>query len=234
MDDRQEQAASKIGAALFRKRRTLSRILAMQFVFQADLKNAWEAEANTLEQFKELAENILANAENGEPSVDDRTFFTDADFKGAWKYADALIQGVIATHGELDKLIGEVTQNWSLQRISMMDRAILRVAAFEILKAPKGVTPPIAINEAVEIAKIYGLNNSPRFVNGILDKIRKMLQDKAQDTSADTNQAGASDGAARDDAGASGASGGSGGAARDDAGASGASGGSGGAAPRRL
>ncbi len=48
MDDRQEQTASKIGAALFRKRRTLSRILAMQFVFQADLKNAWEADANTL------------------------------------------------------------------------------------------------------------------------------------------------------------------------------------------
>ena len=179
MDDRQEQAASKIGAALFRKRRTLSRILAMQFVFQADLKNAWEEEPETLANFKELAENLLVNAEDTQPSVDDRTSFTDADFKSAWKYADTLIKGVVANHSELDTMICNVTQNWSLQRISLMDRAILRVAAFEILKAPNGVTPAIAINEAVEIAKSYGLSKSPSFVNGILDKIRKMLQDNA-------------------------------------------------------
>ncbi len=180
MDDRQEQAASKIGAALFRKRRTLSRILAMQFVFQADLKNVWDAAPDLLTNFKELAQDILlVKVEDAQPTVDDRTSFTDADFKSAWKYADTLIKGVVANHSELDTMICNVTQNWSLQRISLMDRAILRVAAFEILKAPNGVTPAIAINEAVEIAKSYGLSKSPSFVNGILDKIRKMLQDNA-------------------------------------------------------
>ena len=170
MDDRQEQTGSNnIGAALFRKRRTLSRILAMQFVFQADLKNVWDAAPEVLANFKELARDILHNAE------DDRTSFTDADFKSAWKYADTLINGVVANHSELDKLIGDVTQNWTLQRISLMDKAILRVAAFEILKAPNGVTPAIAINEAVEIAKTYGLTKSPSFVNGILDRIVEEL-----------------------------------------------------------
>ena len=180
MDDRQEQAASKIGAALFRKRRTLSRILAMQFVFQADLKNIWETDPEALANFKELAQDILqVNTEDAPPSVDDRTSFTVADFKSAWKYADTLIHGVVSNHNELDTLICNVTQNWSLQRISLMDRAILRVATFEILKAPNGVTPAIAINEAIEIAKSYGLSKSPGFVNGILDKIRKTLQENA-------------------------------------------------------
>ena len=179
MDDRQEQAASKIGAALFRKRRTLSRILAMQFVFQADLKNVWDIAPEVLTSFMELAQDILLVNAGDASSVDDRNSFTDADFKSAWKYADTLIKGVVANHSELDTMICNVTQNWSLQRISLMDRAILRVAAFEILKAPNGVTPAIAINEAVEIAKSYGLSKSPSFVNGILDKIRKMLQGNA-------------------------------------------------------
>ena len=209
MDDRQEQMGSNnIGAALFRKRRTLSRILAMQFVFQADLKNVWDAAPEVLANFKELARDILHHAEDEPPTVDDRTSFTDADFKSAWKYADTLINGVVANHSELDKLIGDVTQNWTLQRISLMDKAILRVAAFEILKAPNGVTPAIAINEAVEIAKTYGLTKSPSFVNGILDKIRKTLQNEAHDTPADSSLAG---GAATEQEG-----------------------GSGGAAPRRL
>ena len=170
MDDRQENTSSNIGAALFRKRRTLSRILAMQFVFQADLKNVWDAAPEVLTNFKELAQDILkCDAEGNQPTVDNRTSFTDADFKSAWKYADTLINGVVTNHSELDRLIGDVTQNWSLQRISLMDKAILRVAAFEILKAPNGVTPAIAINEAVEIAKTYGLTKSPSFVNGILD-----------------------------------------------------------------
>ena len=180
MDDKQDQAAFDIGAALFRKRRTLSRIVAMQFAFQADLKNAWDEETNDLEAFKELAKNILqADGDDENPSVDDRRSFTHADFNAAWKYATTLIKGVLANRNELDTLICNVTQNWSLQRISLMDRAILRVATFEILKSPKGVTPATAINEAIEIAKSYSLDNSPRFINGILDKIRKNLQEKA-------------------------------------------------------
>ncbi len=165
MDDKQEQPASNLGAMLFRKRRTLSRILAMQFVFQADLKNSWETAPIELEHFKELAQNPYEEGEA--PS------YTEADFKAAWKYADILIKGVLDNHCELDAMIAQAAQNWSFHRISLLDRSILRVAAFEILKSPNGVTPAIAINEAVEIAKNYSINNSSRFVNGILDKIRK-------------------------------------------------------------
>ena len=169
MDDKQEQPASNLGATLFRKRRTLSRILAMQFVFQADLKNRWETAPVELEYFKELAQKPYEEGEA--PS------FTEADFKAAWKYADILIKGVVDNHCELDAQIADAAENWSFHRISLLDRSILRIATFEILKSPNGVTPAIAINEAVEIAKNYSINNSSRFVNGILDKIRKTLTD---------------------------------------------------------
>ena len=169
MDEKKEQEVSDLGAMLFRKRRTLSRILAMQFVFQADLKNNWEAASIELKDFKELAQTPYEEGEHAP--------FTEGDFKAAWKYADTLIRGVLEIHGELDAMIADAAQNWTFHRISLLDRSILRVAAFEILKSPNGVTPAIAINEAVEIAKSYSINNSSRFVNGILDKIRKTLTD---------------------------------------------------------
>lgn len=168
MDDRQEHNITNSASALYRKRRTLSRILAIQFVFQADLRNAWVMEAESLEYFKSLAQNPF--------EADEKATFSKEDFKSAWKYARVLIQGVLANRAQLDSLIIGVAQNWSLQRISSLDRAILRVATFEITHHPNNVTPAIAINEAVDIAKEYGLGGSSRFVNGILDKIRVVFQ----------------------------------------------------------
>ena len=168
MDGKQDQTAASIASLLFRKRRTLSRILAMQFIFQSDLKDSWTLEADALESFKSLANNPF--------EADEKSTFSKEDFKSAWKYAQELIQGVLANRARLDNLIISAAHNWSIQRISSLDRAILRVAAFEISHHPHGVTPAIAINEAIDIAKEYGIGRSAQFVNGILDKIRADLQ----------------------------------------------------------
>jgi N utilization substance protein B len=77
--------------------------------------------------------------------------------------------GVRQKRGEIDKQISAAAQNWKLQRMPPIDRNIMRLAAFEFLYAD---TPhQVAINEAIDIAKRFGSNQSPKFVNGILDRI---------------------------------------------------------------
>ncbi len=104
------------------------------------------------------------------------------DVADAWKFAEMLIRGVVAHHAELDEFISRAATNWSLVRIAQMDRAILRTGAFEILHPPKGVSPATAINEAVETAKRFGQGESSGFINGVLDKIRRLAAARAQES----------------------------------------------------
>jgi len=85
------------------------------------------------------------------------------------EFGRALLGGVRRNRGELDALLSEKAENWSLERMAVTDRNILRLAAFEMLYSE---TPDrVAINEAVELAKRYGAKQSSQFVNGILDRI---------------------------------------------------------------
>lgn len=84
-------------------------------------------------------------------------------------FAESLLQGVRQTREHLDRMLGSSASNWSIQRMAVTDRNILRMAAWEIRY---GDTPErVAINEAIELAKRYGDGDSPRFVNGVLDKL---------------------------------------------------------------
>ena len=95
-------------------------------------------------------------------------------------YTRKLVYGVLANRPEIDKIIAKHAPNWPIQQIAMVDRNILRVAIYEILMA--GETPPkVAINEAVELGKIYGADRSPMFVNGVLGAL--MNQREQYDTS---------------------------------------------------
>lgn len=86
------------------------------------------------------------------------------------QFAADLVAGVLAKQEQLDRAIEEVAQNWSLSRMTPIDRSILRLASYEILF--RDDTPPkVAIDEAIELAKRFGTADSPRFVNGILDRI---------------------------------------------------------------
>ncbi len=88
------------------------------------------------------------------------------------KFAKDLLQGVRKNREQLDKSISEFAVNWSVKRMSTIDRNILRLATFELLH--NDVPDRVAINEAIELAKRYGHQNSSSFVNGILDRTSKM------------------------------------------------------------
>ena len=82
-------------------------------------------------------------------------------------FARSLLSGVRRNRGELDVLLTQRADNWSLERMAVTDRSVLRLGAYEILYTE---TPPrVAINEAVELAKRYGARQSAQFVNGVLD-----------------------------------------------------------------
>lgn len=88
------------------------------------------------------------------------------------EFTESLVFGFISHKGEIDALISEAAENWQLNRMAVVDRNILRMAAYELLYR-EDIPPKVSINEAIEIAKKYGNENSGKFVNGILDKINK-------------------------------------------------------------
>lgn len=90
----------------------------------------------------------------------------------AKKFCDSLLRGWAAHREAIDEQIRRHAKNYEFHRLSAVDRNILRLAAFEILHCPD-VPPAVAINEAIEIAKKYSTAESGKFVNGILDNIRK-------------------------------------------------------------
>lgn len=93
---------------------------------------------------------------------------------GGEDYVLALAEGVWNAREELDRIIGEHSQNWKLARIGKVEMTILRLALYEILHLPD-VPPKVAINEAVELAKRFGDENSKNFVNGILDAVARAV-----------------------------------------------------------
>jgi len=88
------------------------------------------------------------------------------------EFADRLVRGTHANCEKIDRLIGSTVEHWSMERIASVDRAILRCATYELLYMPD-IPPKVTINEAIEIAKTYGTEESSRFINGVLDRIRE-------------------------------------------------------------
>lgn len=95
----------------------------------------------------------------------------------ARRFCDAILDGFEPHRTEIDGWLRECTRNYELERISAVDRNVLRVAAYEIAFCPD-VPAPVAINEAIEIARKYSTAESGRFVNGILDQIRRRTSNK--------------------------------------------------------
>ncbi len=84
--------------------------------------------------------------------------------------ARELVEGISARLAEVDRLIAAYAQNWSLPRLAAVDRNVLRVAVFEIAHS-RDVPAAVAINEALEVAKTFGGEDSSRFVNGVLGQL---------------------------------------------------------------
>lgn len=138
--------------------RRTARETALQMLFQLTVgENDWE--------MAELWQKESAEV-NGES--DDNAMFIAALVKGAFdQICDA------------DKLIAAHASGWDIDRLSEVDKAILRLAVFEM---KSGVTPPpVVINEAVELAKVFASDDSPAFINAVLDSIRKELNAAAEE-----------------------------------------------------
>jgi transcription antitermination protein NusB len=92
-------------------------------------------------------------------------------------FATELVNGVISNREQLDQNIRDFAPAWPLDQISIIDRNILRLAIFEILHDNK-IPVKVAINEAVELAKTFGSNNSSRFINGVLGSVSNLVANK--------------------------------------------------------
>jgi N utilization substance protein B len=97
--------------------------------------------------------------------------------KTAKEFAAFLVQGTCEHKEELDKLIAGCSDNWSLGRMSKVDINILRLAVFEFLYC-EDIPPKVTLNEAVDLGKTFGSENSGSFINGILDALNLKLNKK--------------------------------------------------------
>ena len=107
------------------------------------------------------------------------TYWKDSEEKDAEvkTFANSLVLGTVNNAKEIDEVISERATNWQLNRMAVIDRNILRFAAYELLFADE-IPPKVTINEAIDIAKRYGDSESGKFVNGVLDKINKDIAKK--------------------------------------------------------
>jgi transcription antitermination protein NusB len=87
-------------------------------------------------------------------------------------FAEQLIRGVLEHGEEIDRLIVQSSEHWRLDRMSIIDRNVLRIALYELLYCPD-IPPKVTLNEAIDLAKQFGSEESGSFINGILDRIQK-------------------------------------------------------------
>jgi len=130
------------------KKRTRARELALQFLYQVDLRGR-----ELLPEAKEF-------------------FRLEEEDRTAREFAAQLVEGVIEHSAAIDTVIREVAENWEIARMAVIDRNVLRMATYELLHCPD-IPPKVAINEAIELGKRFSTQNSGKFINGILDKIKE-------------------------------------------------------------
>jgi len=141
------------------RNRHLSRIVGMQSLYEWEFRNAEETPADLQEI---TTRNI---GEFGKDVADDFV----------WR----IVNHVVMHQAAIDQLLAEAAPDWPLDQIARVDRNILRVATYEMLfDEAEDVPPRVAINEAIEIAKVYGSPSSPKFINGVLGYIYRKFEEK--------------------------------------------------------
>lgn len=132
--------------------RHLGRIVALQSLYEQDFRI--EAADKTFDITEVLARNVSRYHE----TIDDVEFI------------NKLVNGVTSHQAEIDAILQPLAPEWPIQQIARMDRVVLRMGAYELLHA-KDVPPKVVINEAVELAKAFGGDNSSKFINGVLGSL---------------------------------------------------------------
>lgn len=145
--------------------RHLGRIIALQTLYEYEFREQCE------DQTADLKEILARNVERYADTVDDTAFI------------ERLVEGVNAMRATLDALIQPIAPEWPIDQIARVDRTILRMALYELTENQDVVPPKVAINEAVELAKAFGSDNSSKFVNGVLGTAyRTLIEDKPEGT----------------------------------------------------
>jgi len=141
---------------------------ALQFLFQSEFN-----QAESLDKGFDLFWQHIQ-----EPAPGDKKDPVRINTKGR-QFTEELVRGVIAHHPDIDPLISKYAENWKIDRMGTVDRNAMRIAVYE-MRYRDDIPPVVSINEAVDLAKAYSSVESGKFVNGILDRIRKDLDRPAR------------------------------------------------------
>ncbi len=142
--------------------RHLGRIVALQTLYE------FEFRVQSEDASVDIDEILTRNLERYSTAIDDKAF------------VDALVKGVLEVRDDLDAKIQPIAPDWPIEQIARIDRNILRIGMYELLHKTDTVPPKVVINEAVELAKAFGSDNSSKFVNGVLGTAYRTL---VEDTS---------------------------------------------------
>jgi len=143
--------------------RHLGRIVALQTLYEYEFRVGCE------DASVDLNEILSRNLERYESAIDDTGFVKD------------LVEGVVANQPDLDAKIQPIAPEWPIDQIARIDRAVLRLGVYELLYRADAVPPKVAINEAVELAKAFGSDNSSKFINGVLGTAYRTLVEGTSD-----------------------------------------------------
>ena len=137
--------------------RHLGRIVALQTLYE------YEFRVDSEDTSVEIQEILKRNLDRYETAIDDT------------KFVDTLVEGVLEHRQSIDEQLQPIAPDWPIDQIARIDRNILRIGVFELLHQGDVVPPKVAINEAVELAKAFGSDNSSKFVNGVLGTAYRTL-----------------------------------------------------------
>jgi N utilization substance protein B len=150
---------------------------------RTERRSAPRAPKRARHRAREVALQMLYQWEVGRASMPDvlRTFWLHDELPASElgpdhrAFAESLATGVTEHVGDLDPIIAEAAEHWRLERMNVMDRLILRLAVYEFLHEHD--TPSrVVINEALELARTFSTDDAVRFINGLLDAIRRRLE----------------------------------------------------------
>lgn len=139
--------------------RHLGRIIALQTLYEEDFRRDCDDKSLKISQV------LKRNVGRYHHMVDDPEFI------------ESLVNGVHAKQAELDAVLQPVAPEWPIDQIARMDRIVLRIGVYELLHGTD-VPPKVVINEAVELAKAFGGDNSSKFINGVLGTVLRQIEGK--------------------------------------------------------
>lgn len=148
--------------------RHLGRIVALQTLYE------YEFRASCADEHVELSEILDRNIGRYQEAIDDKDF------------VETLVNGVLQHQTEMDEQLQKMAPGWPIDQIARIDRNVLRMGLYELLHQADTVPPKVVINEAVELAKAFGSENSSKFINGVLGTAYRTLVEGKDNASTTT------------------------------------------------